>query len=85
MGSHHSSVLVWIYLEFLESDPFKYIITSNPSYSRYIDDILLIYPQDLNLNSIADRLNNIEPSIKFTYEFESNNILPFMDVLLIKE
>ena len=53
-------------------------------YFRYTDDILLIYPQDLDLHSITDRLNNVEPSIKFTYELESNSTLPFLDLLHIR-
>ena len=82
VGSPLSSVLACIYLEFLESSPLEYIIPNTPHYFRYIDDILLIYPQDLDLHSITDRLNNLEPSIKFTYELEFNNTLPFLDILL---
>ena len=79
-----SGVIACIYLEFLKSGPFEYIIPSSASYFRYIDDILLSYPQDLDLNSITDRLNNVEPSIRFTCEFESQNTPPFLDVLLIR-
>ena len=74
-----SRVLACNYLEFLESGPIKYIILNTAHYFRYIDDILLIYPQDLDLHSITD---NVEPSIKFTYELESNSTLPFLDILL---
>ena len=79
MGSLLSGILACIYLEFLESGPFKYIIPNNSSYFRYIGNILLIYPQELNSKRITDRLNDIEPSIKFIYELESNNTLPFLD------
>ena len=68
--------LACIYLQFLQSGPFKYIIPNCTRYFRYID-ILLIYPQDLNLNSTIDRLYNVELSIKFTCEIESNNTHPF--------
>ena len=84
MGSPLSGVLACIYLEFLESGPFKYIIPNTARYFRYIDDILLIYPQDLDLHSITDKLNNVEPSLKFTYELEYNYTLPFLDILLIR-
>ena len=84
MGSPLSGVLACIYLEFFESSPFKYIIPNTAHYFRYIDDILLIYPQDLDLHSITDRLNYVEPSIKFTYELESNSTLPFLNILLIR-
>ena len=67
MGSPLSGILACIYLEFLESGPFKHIIPNTAHYFRYIDDILFIYPQDLDLNSITDKLNNVEPSLKFTH------------------
>ena len=53
-------------------------------YFRYIDNILLINPQDLDLYTITDRQKNVEPSIKFTYELEPNNTQPFLDILLIR-
>ena len=56
----------------------------NKSESGRISSIILIYPQDLDLHSITDKLNNIEPSIKFTCELEYNSILPFLDILLIR-
>ena len=84
MGSPLSGVLACIYLEFLESGPFKYIIPNTSHYSRYIDDILLIYPQDLGLHSITDRLNNVEPSITFPNELKYNSTLTFLDILLIR-
>ena len=84
MGSALGRVLAYIYLEFLESGPFRYIIPNTARYFRYIDDILHIYPQNLDLHSITKRLNNVEPSIKFTYELESNITLPFLDILLVR-
>ena len=84
MGSPLGGFLACIYLEFLKSGPFKYIIPNTACYFRYIDDILLIYPQDLDLHSITDRLNNVEPSIKLTFELESNSTLPFLDIILIR-
>ena len=84
MGSPLSGVLACIYLEFIESGPFKHIIPNTANYFRYIADILFIYPQDLGLHSITDKLNNVEPSLKFTYELEYNCTLPFLDILLIR-
>ena len=84
LGSPPSGVLACIYPEFLESVPFKYILPNTAHYFRYIDDILLIYPQGLNLHSITDKLNNVEPSLKFTYELDYNYTLPFLDILLIR-
>ena len=43
---------------------------SDFNYFRYIDNILLIYLQELNSKLIPERLNSREPSIKFTHELE---------------
>ena len=59
MGSPLSGVLACIHLEYLEPGPFKYSIPNTAHYFRYIDDILHIYPQGLNLHSITDKLNNV--------------------------
>ena len=59
---------------FLGSGPFKCIIPSSVSYFRYID-ILFIYLQHLNSYSITDRLNNVEPSKKFTCGLECSPML----------
>ena len=37
------------------------------------------------INEFLDHLNNVEPSIQFTVEVESNGKLPFLDVLLEHE
>ena len=81
MGSL-SSVLACIYLEILEFVPIKHIIHSNNSYFTYINDILLIYHRYNNFNRITERLNNVEASIKFTRELESNNTLHFLGAYL---
>ena len=79
-----SGLLACIYIEFPETSPFKYIILINSNYLRFIDDILLIYSEEHNLIKITDRLNKIEPTIKFTHELETNNYLSFLDILLIR-
>ena len=81
MSSPLCAVLACIYLDFLESGPFTYLILSNSNYFRFIDEILLIYTQELNIKRVTD---NIKPPIKFTYELESTNTLGFLDVLLIR-
>ena len=41
MGNPLSGVLACLFLEFLESAPFKYKLPSNTAYFRYIDDIII--------------------------------------------
>ena len=82
MGSPISPVLACLYLEFLESGPFKKILPKTSTYLRYIDDVLIIYPRRTKLEELVNKLNNVEPSIKFTYELENDNNLPYLDTLL---
>ena len=43
-----------------------------------------MYPRTNDFAKITDRLNNIEPTIDFTYELENNNNnLSFLNILLI--
>ena len=63
-----SGVLVCVFLSFLESDPFKYRLPSNIIYFRNINDILIFLLQNIKTEEIAEKLNNVEPSINFTYE-----------------
>ena len=81
MGNSISGVLARLFLEFLESGPFKYILPINTTYFRYIDDILIFLPQNIKIEKIAEKLNNVEPSINFTNEKGSNNTIPFLDIL----
>ena len=82
MGSPISPVLACLYLEFLESGSFNKILPRTATYLRYIDDVLLLYPRRTKLEELVNKLNNVEPSIKFTYELENDNKLPFLDTLL---
>ena len=73
-----------LFLEFLESGSFKCRQLSNTTYFRYIDDILIFLPQNIKIEYIAEKLNNVEHSINFTYGNESNNTKPFREILIIK-
>ena len=77
-----NGVLGYVFLEFLESGPFKYRVPINATYFRFIDDKLIFLHQNLKIEEITEKLNNVEPSINFTYEKESNNSIPFLDILI---
>ena len=83
MGNPLSRVLACLFLEFLESSPFKYRLPSNTTYFRYINDTLISQPQNIKIEEITVKLN-VEPSITVTYEKESHNIIPFLDIQIIK-
>ena len=81
MGSTFSAILACIYLEFLESGLLKYIISCNSNCFQNIDNIQLIFPQELDLVNITDGLNKIEPTLNLTPELRTNNTLPFLNIL----
>ncbi|UYV81792.1 hypothetical protein LAZ67_20002390 [Cordylochernes scorpioides] len=51
-------------------------------WKRYIDDILCITKVDLS--TILNFLNNLKTFLKFTFEIEENNSLPFLDIQLTR-
>lgn len=53
-----------------------------PFFYRYVDDIITCVPTD-KVNEIVDVFNDFHPRLKFTYELENKNSIPFLDVLLI--
>lgn len=48
---------------------------------RYVDDVFAVVKRD-DLHNVLHTLNNQYASIKFTYETEINQTLPFLDILL---
>ncbi|KAJ8932560.1 hypothetical protein NQ318_011202 [Aromia moschata] len=52
---------------------------------RYVDDIFAVLnTKAISLDNFVAKLNNRFPTIKFTYEVEHNEQLPFLDVLVIR-
>ena len=70
--------------EFLDSGPFKYRLLIITTYFRYINDVLIFLLQNIKIEEIAEKFNNVESSINFIYEKESNNTISFLDILIIK-
>ena len=75
-------------MEFLEQQAITTApITCRPRlWKRYVDDILEIVNKD-QVDNLTDHLNQTDPtdSIKFTYEKESNNSIPFLDTLIVRK
>ena len=60
------------------SDEFK------PAYyRRYVDDIFLFRSPD-HLEKFKNYLNSTHRNIRFIYEKEQNNSMPFLDVLITR-
>ncbi|MGL5624125.1 reverse transcriptase domain-containing protein [Cetobacterium sp.] len=85
MGSPLSPILADIYME-----EFERIVTTRCTihpkiWIRYVDDTFVIIKKDL-IHCFMDRINNIDPHIKFTMETESERgELPFLDCLVQRQ
>ena len=53
-------------------------------WTRFVDDTFVIIKSDMVQNFSA-HINSIEASIKFTIEYEKEDILPFLDILVMKK
>lgn len=90
MGINYAPSLANIYLFHRYDKVFKNALYDsdhkyNPIlfYGRYLDDILILYHKKWNIEQfVHNRLNKIHPSIQFTTEFNTNNIINFLDLTL---
>ena len=55
---------------------------SRISWFRYVDDILVVFKNNWNIDNFLDVINNLVPSIKFTIENEVNGKIPFLDIVI---
>ena len=79
MGSPLGPALVNIFVGFYEEKLFSQ--KSKPStYFRYVDDIFAMFRNEEESDNFFKQLNCLHPSLKFTFEKEKNNCLPFLDV-----
>ena len=71
MGAPTSSIMSEIYLQPIESTKNYDILRNSKTegYFRYVDDILLVYKDNLtNIEGILNLFNNISPGLVFTLE-----------------
>ena len=83
MGSPLGPALANIFVGHYESKLFNKI--SKPTvYCRYVDDTFSLFHKETEFQKFLNCLNLFHPSLKFTNEIETNNSLPFLDVLVTK-
>ena len=78
MGSSLSPIMSNIFMEYFETELLPNI--TQKKWLRYVDDIFMSWPDDEDFNNFFHILNNLHPNIKFKYEFESEEFLPFLDL-----
>ena len=78
MGSPLGPALANIFVGFYEEKLFSQ--KSKPSaYFRYVDDTFAMFRNEEELENFFKQLNCLHPSLKFTFEKEKNNCLPFLN------
>ena len=83
MGSPLGPALANIFIGYYESKLFNGI--SKPTvYCRYVDDTIYLFHKETEFQKFLDCLNSLHSYLKFTNEIETNNSLPFLDVLVTK-
>ena len=79
MGSPLGPALANIFVGFYEEKLFSK--KSKPTtYFRYVDDTFAMFRNEEESDNFFKQLNCLHPSLKFTFEKEKNNCLPFLDV-----
>jgi hypothetical protein len=88
IGSPTSSILSEIYLQYTENTAIYDILKHNniTGYFRYVDDILIVYDKTTtDTREAFNSFNKLMPTMKFTIENETDNIIKFLDITIMKE
>ena len=83
MGSPLGPTLANIFVGYYESQLFQDVATPE-MYFRYMDDTFVVFNNENQCDNFLNKLNSLHPSLRFTFEKESNLRLPFLDVLVEK-
>ena len=68
MGSPLSPEIAGLFIEYFESELLPTIITLPPLWFRYVEDKLLMWCNEDNLEDLLSEVNFVAPSIRFTVE-----------------
>jgi hypothetical protein len=84
MGSPVSVTVANLVMEEIEDVALSTFEHAPQFWKRYVDDTITALPED-TVSHFHSHLNSVNPHIKFTVETESDNCLPFLDILLTHE
>jgi hypothetical protein len=86
MGSPLSPVIANLFMDDLENRAINSSELKPTVWLRYIDDCFAIWPHGKDaLTTFLTHLNGINKKIQFTVETETDNALPFLDLLIRKK
>ena len=81
MGSPLGPLFANYYMAYLENTIFNTVLDKPNLYCRYVDDIFIQIDSIDQLDKIKQEFEN-NSVLKFTYELNINNRLPFLDTLI---
>ena len=84
MGSPISVTIANLVMEHIEIKAINSFFFPPKLWSRFVDDTFVILKSDIVKRFFA-HINSIEASIKFTIEYEKEDKLPFLDILVMKK
>ena len=84
MGSPVSAVMANLVMEDLEKRALSTSLSQPCFWKRYVDDVCAAVKSNLVL-TLQNHLNNIEPSIQFTVERETERKISFLDVTVCRQ
>lgn len=85
MGNPLSCLVANIFMSHFEIQAKEVLQYFPRIWLRYVDDVFAIFDKSQDLNLFVQNLNSFFPTIKFTFEVQSENKLPFLDILLIND
>ena len=84
MGSPLSPVAACLYMECLEKDHYQGIMGRDVLWARYVDDVLVVVPRNMNLDEKLDQLNSVDSKIQFTLEKENRGTIASLDTEIVR-
>ena len=85
MGSPLAPVLANLFMGHHESNWINNFSGKKPLfYRRYVDDTFCLFENEIDAKLFFDYLNTRHDIIKFTFETEQDNKIPFLDILINK-
>nr|VZI37539.1 unnamed protein product [Spirometra erinaceieuropaei] len=85
MGSPLGPFLANVFMGKVEMTSLQDTINDLSFYGRYVDDIFCLTDVTTDTDVLIQKFNNSHPSLTFSAEFEANNEIAFLDVLLHRQ
>ena len=82
MGSPLGPIFANIFLSYHETSWLRSCPVTPFLYKRYVDDTLWLLPADSSIDTLMTYMNSRHPNMKFTYETETNNCIPFIGLTI---